>query len=94
MHLADITVYPGLGGSELDGHLGFGLDHLFNPKGFDFKAMRVIQLIDKGEFDFIALLMGISSLFESERSKLLGILGIFLAALPMAVLTLMMFAPE
>ncbi len=44
MHLADIAVCPGLGGGELDGHLGFRLDHLFNPKGFDLKAMRVIQL--------------------------------------------------
>ncbi len=56
MHLADVIVCPGLGGGELDGHLGFGLDHLFNPKGFDLKAMRLIQFIDQGEFYVIALL--------------------------------------
>ena len=56
MHLADIAVCPGLGGGELDGHLGFWLDDLFDPEVLDLKAMRVIQLIDEGEFHFIALL--------------------------------------
>ena len=35
---------------------GFWLDHLFNPKGFELKAMRLIQRIDEGEFDLVALL--------------------------------------
>jgi len=42
MELADIVVGPSLGSGELDGHLGFWLDHLLNVKGFDLKAMRVI----------------------------------------------------
>jgi hypothetical protein len=42
MDLADIVVCPSLGRGELDGHLGFWLDHLLNAKGFDLKAMRVI----------------------------------------------------
>ena len=49
MYLADIAVRPGLGGGELDGHLGFWLDDLFNPKIFDLKAMGLIQLIDERE---------------------------------------------
>src|SRR5262245_23372546 len=56
MHLADVAVRPRLGSGELDLHLGFGLDHLFNPKVFDLEAMGVIQFIDEGEFYFIALL--------------------------------------
>src|SRR5712691_2680243 len=56
MHLADIAVCPGLGGGELDGHLGFRLHHLFNLKVFDLKAMGVIQLIDEGEFNLVTLL--------------------------------------
>jgi hypothetical protein len=42
MDLADIVVCPSLRRGELDGHLGFWLDHLLNAKGFDLKAMWVI----------------------------------------------------
>ena len=47
MQLADIAVRPGLSGGELHGHLGFGLDDLFNPEIVDLKTMRLIQLIDE-----------------------------------------------
>src|SRR2546425_9378572 len=56
MQLADIAVCPSLGGGELNGHLGFWLDDLFNPKVFDLKAMGVIQLVYESEFHFIPLL--------------------------------------
>jgi len=49
----DRAVYPGLRGGELHGHLGFGLDDLFNAKIFELKAMGVIQFIDERELHFI-----------------------------------------
>ena len=56
MQVADIAVRPGPRGGERHGHLGFGLNDLFNPKIFDLKAMGVIQLIDERELHFIPLL--------------------------------------
>jgi hypothetical protein len=55
MQVADIAVRPGLRSGELHGHLGFGLDDLFNPNICDFKAMGVIQLIDERELHFLPL---------------------------------------
>ena len=56
MQVAEIAVHARLRGGEPHGHLGFGLDDLFNPNLFDLKAVRVLQLIDEGEFHFIPLL--------------------------------------
>jgi len=42
MDVADIVVGPSPGSGELDGQLGFWLDHLLNAKGFDRKAMQVV----------------------------------------------------
>ena len=42
MQVAEIAVHARLRGGELYGHLGFGLDDLFNPEIVDLKTMRVI----------------------------------------------------
>ena len=56
MHLADVAMGPRLGGSELDRRLRLWLHDLFNTEVFDLEAMGFVQLIDQGEFNFIALL--------------------------------------
>src|SRR6516162_2162131 len=55
MEVTEIAVHARLRGGEPHGHLGFGLDDLFNPNLCDLKAVRVLQFIDEGELHLIAL---------------------------------------